>query len=51
MPTCQTCGAHVSSQFAKVFGDVDDLIHACPSCGGKAGLADVNRERSRRRNE
>lgn len=29
---CRNCGAYVSSQFAKVFGDNDDEIHRCIEC-------------------
>lgn len=30
---CEQCGATVTKQFARVFGDNDDrLINGCPSC-------------------
>ena len=29
---CRHCGAYVSSQFARVFGDNDDEIHRCIEC-------------------
>lgn len=29
---CQTCERTVSRQFARVFGDNDDVVHACPHC-------------------
>ncbi|WP_224333091.1 DUF7563 family protein [Haloprofundus halobius] len=46
---CLNCGGHVTEQFCRVFGDLDDRVHRCPSCdngnrisrGSAAGL-DVN---------
>jgi|GEM_PF-830351 hypothetical protein len=43
---CRHCGAHVSSRFAAVHGDEDDVAHRCPACdcfrrlsrGSAAGL-------------
>ena len=32
MKTCTNCGASVSNEFAKVFGDNDDVVHICLSC-------------------
>ncbi|WP_049942179.1 DUF7563 family protein [Haloterrigena turkmenica] len=31
-PRCQNCGTQVTPQFARVFGDNADVVHACPSC-------------------
>lgn len=33
MPTCRTCGTHVTVQFARVFGDNEDTVHTCMGCG------------------
>lgn len=30
--SCQNCGSHVSLRFTKVFGDNDDIVHACFHC-------------------
>jgi hypothetical protein len=30
--TCRNCGAHVSTDFRRVFGDSDDIAHRCPEC-------------------
>lgn len=29
---CQNCGTRVTLQFARVFGDNDDIVHACTNC-------------------
>ena len=31
-PNCVTCGNQVTRQFARVFGDNRDVVHACPEC-------------------
>lgn len=31
-PRCQNCGTQHTKQFARVFGDNRDVIHACPDC-------------------
>lgn len=36
MPTCERCGEHVSEGFARVMGDRDNCVHACPSCAENA---------------
>jgi hypothetical protein len=36
---CQGCGATVSAAYARVFGDQDDALHACPGCTSQAALA------------
>lgn len=35
---CQHCGAQVTQQFRRVFGDNDDLVFACHRCLTGAGL-------------
>ena len=42
MPKCEGCDGHVSSEFARVMGDNDGVVHACLKCatntvGEKAG--------------
>ena len=32
MPSCLNCDAHVTEQFARVLGDNEDDVHACPEC-------------------
>lgn len=32
MKTCTNCGSAVSNEFAKVFGDNDDVVHICLNC-------------------
>ena len=31
-PSCVNCGNQVTRQFARVFGDNRDVVHACPEC-------------------
>ncbi len=31
-PRCVSCGNQVTPQFARVFGDNGDVVHACPDC-------------------
>ncbi|MDZ7729864.1 MAG: hypothetical protein U5K37_00895 [Natrialbaceae archaeon] len=31
-PHCRSCGNRVTRQFARVFGDNRDTVHACPEC-------------------
>jgi len=31
-PRCVNCGNQVTRQFARVFGDNRDVVHACPDC-------------------
>ena len=31
-PRCVNCGTQVTRQFARVFGDNRDVVHACPEC-------------------
>ncbi len=36
---CQNCGKQVTQQFARVFGDNDDVVHACLECSTFRTLA------------
>lgn len=38
MPKCSNCDGHVTPDFARVFGDRDDKVHACPECSTYAEL-------------
>ncbi|PYZ03055.1 hypothetical protein C8039_12710 [Halogeometricum sp. wsp3] len=45
---CRHCGAHVSRDFRRTFGDGDDIAHRCADCdcmprfsGGLAGDSDT----------
>lgn len=38
MPACRNCGAHVTDQFARVFGDNEDIVHTCMGCGANSQL-------------
>ncbi|WP_081443458.1 DUF7563 family protein [Haloterrigena turkmenica] len=29
---CEHCGAYVSDQFCRVYGDNSDRVHRCPEC-------------------
>jgi len=49
MANCDHCNAHVSERFARVFADETGAIHACPSCSANAGIAEVSRDRARKR--
>ncbi|MFC7114436.1 hypothetical protein ACFQH2_04925 [Natronoarchaeum sp. GCM10025703] len=31
-PACQNCGAHVSADFKRVYGDNDHVVHRCRGC-------------------
>ena len=31
-PRCVSCGTQVTKQFSRVFGDNQDVVHACPEC-------------------
>jgi len=35
---CRRCGAFVSPQFARVFGDNDDQVYGCHECMSKTEL-------------
>jgi hypothetical protein len=36
---CQTCGEQVMAEYARVFGNDDDELHACPNCSTQRALA------------
>ena len=36
MPTCENCGAHVTSEFARVMGDNYNRVHSCVQCSSNA---------------
>ena len=37
--TCQNCGAHVDAQYARVFGNDDNEVHACRNCSTQGAIA------------
>jgi len=37
---CWNCGAHVTPRFARVMGDNDDEVYACPRCQGFRELSE-----------
>ena len=37
-PECQNCGAHVSERFARVCGDAEGTVHACPRCDSAGAI-------------
>ena len=37
-PECQNCGTHVSERFARVMGDENNIVHACPQCDSEGAL-------------
>lgn len=37
---CQNCGGMVSDDFARVFGDNDDVVHGCPECSRSWGRSE-----------
>jgi hypothetical protein len=45
MPACDNCGAHVSEDFRRVFGDQRGRLFACPACAANAGIAETVRHR------
>ncbi len=38
MANCQNCGAFVTEQFAKTFGDNEETVHACRDCKGMTAV-------------
>jgi hypothetical protein len=44
MPRCKNCGAHVTTQFARVFGDNEDTVHHCIGCVPNGDLEENNVE-------
>lgn len=47
MPSCENCDNHVSEKFARVFGERNGEVHACPNCSAQAGIAETSRDRAR----
>lgn len=43
---CQNCNGFVTRQFARVFGDNDDVVHYCTECNTFANLFDGEGSRS-----
>lgn len=39
MYTCNSCDEYVTADFARVFGDNEGHVHACPAC---AHMTDIN---------
>lgn len=37
---CWNCGGHVTPRFARVMGDNDDKVYACPRCQGFRELSE-----------
>ncbi|GGM50210.1 hypothetical protein [Haloarcula argentinensis] len=37
--TCQNCGARVDAQYARVFGNDDNEVHACRNCSTQGAIA------------
>ncbi|MGZ0745713.1 DUF7563 family protein [Haloparvum sp. AD34] len=35
---CLNCGAHVSTDFARTFGDDDNQVHRCQSCDSRGRI-------------
>jgi len=46
MAACDHCGAHVSDDFARVFGDGRGRVYACPDCAANAGIAETTQRRA-----
>lgn len=38
MPRCLSCDSFVTADFARVFGDNDHEVHACPDCCTQTNL-------------
>ena len=41
MQPCLNCGRYVSPSFARVFGDNEDSVHACPNCASMREIMDA----------
>ncbi|NLV08288.1 hypothetical protein GOC83_19410 [Haloarcula rubripromontorii] len=37
--TCQNCGEHVDAQYARVFGNEQNEVHACRNCSTQGAIA------------
>lgn len=42
MEVCTNCGSAVSDEFAKVFGDNDDVVHICLNCTNSGDISEGN---------
>lgn len=40
MASCDNCGTFVTPDYARVFGDNDDVVHGCPECMALRYLTD-----------
>lgn len=40
METCTNGGSSVSNEFAKVFGDNDDVVHICLNCTNHGDISE-----------
>lgn len=40
MPQCRNCDSHVTVQFARVFGNNEDVVHRCIDCAPYGTLED-----------
>jgi len=38
MRSCESCGSEVSSDYARVFGDNQGQVHACPDCRSQSAV-------------
>lgn len=38
--TCENCGGHITTDYARVFGDQADTVHRCPNCTSFGEIAD-----------
>ena len=41
MQTCANCDQYVTPTFARVFGDNDDVVYACPSCASMRAIMEA----------
>lgn len=46
MQTCLNCGQYVTPTFARVFGDNEDTVHACPNCASMRTIMESGAARS-----
>jgi len=42
MAKCENCGSHISEDFARVFGNENKEVYACPKCSARSGIAEVS---------
>jgi len=43
MPGCDGCGAHVSTEYARVFADAHGVVPRCPRCGPSGNTVPTER--------